>query len=74
LLFKSLPAKFKNYIADTEVSDLVSVSNISDKDKSRELEEVCKLLKKLICKATLSVWPADTGILLYMSDQPNLFR
>lgn len=71
------PTKKKNHcFAANEDFDsaLEDSSPISDSDSTQdENDEVCRLSKEELSKATPSSWPADTGATSHMSDQPSLF-
>ena len=71
------PTKKRNhgYAANEDFdSALEDSSPISDSDSTQdENDEVCRLSKEEIGKATPSSWSADTGATSHMSDQPSLF-
>jgi hypothetical protein len=62
------------YVADDDFTSQTEESlSESDTQEDDEEEEVCRLSKEEISKATPSTWPADTGATSHMSDQPSLF-
>jgi hypothetical protein len=75
---KSTKKKAHGYVADDDDDSTSeaeeSLSNFDTQaENDEEEQEVCRLSKEEISKATPSTWPADTGATSHMSDQPSLF-